>query len=60
MTHVPEAVQRYLPRKKNGRHSYGFEIYRPFYTAAIEQMLILGNENEEQMDIFEMLKQEEA
>ena len=49
-----------LAAKKNGRHSYGFEIYRPFYTAAIEKMLVLKNDNDEQMDIFEMLKQEEA
>lgn len=42
-----------LAAKLNGRNSYGFEIYRPFYKAAIEKMLIIGNEQEHQMDIFE-------
>ena len=46
-----------LAAKKNGRHSYGFEIYRPFYTAAVEQMLTIGDEKESQMDIFEILEE---
>lgn len=42
-----------LACKKNNRHSYGFEIYKPFYKRAINEMLILGNDREEQISIFE-------
>ena len=45
-----------LAAKKNGRHSYGFEIYKPFYKEAIEKMLIIGDEDTRQMDIFEILE----
>lgn len=41
-----------LACKKNNRHSYGFEIYKPFYKRAINEMLILGNDREEQISIF--------
>ena len=42
-----------LAAKKNGRHSYGFEIYRPFYREAVEKMLPLGEvQDEQQMALF--------
>ena len=44
-----------LAAKKNGRHSYGFEIYKPFYKEAIEKMLVIGDEDTQQMDIFDIL-----
>lgn len=40
-----------LAAKKNGRHSYGFEIYKPFYKAAVEQLLP-SFDYEEQLDLF--------
>lgn len=43
-----------LAAKQNGRNSYGFEIYKPFYK---EAMLIIGDEKEHQMDIFECLEE---
>lgn len=46
-----------LAAKKNERHSYGFEIYRPFYEEAINKMLPIGDEKEHQMDIFEILEE---
>ena len=46
-----------LAAKKNGRHSYGFEIYKPFYKEAIEKMLPIGDEENHQMDIFEVLEE---
>lgn len=48
-----------LAAKKNNRHSYGFEIYKPFYKAAVEQMLPIGDEREHQIDIFEILEEAE-
>ena len=49
-----------LAAKKNGRHSYGFEIYKPFYKEAIEKMLVIGDEDTRQMDIFELLEKENS
>ena len=45
-----------LAAKKNGRHSYGFEIYKPFYKEAVEKMLPIGDEDTQQMDIFDILE----
>lgn len=38
-----------LAAKKNNRHSYGFEIYKPFYTQAKEKMITIGDE---QINLF--------
>ena len=43
-----------LAAKKNKRHSYGFEIYKPFYNEAVEKMLTLGEEEGEQLDLLSM------
>lgn len=40
-----------LAAKKNGRHSYGFEIYRPFYKDAIEKMLVIGGGEPQQIEL---------
>ena len=42
-----------LACKKNKRHSYGFEIYKPFYTRAVNEMIVIGNDKEEQISIFD-------
>lgn len=42
-----------LACKKNKRHSYGFEIYKPFYTRAVNEMIVIGDDEEEQISIFD-------
>lgn len=42
-----------LAAKKNNRHSYGFEIYKPFYKDAVEKILPLGDSKNEQLKLGE-------